>query len=468
MKWRILFRFLLIIILSVIIAFNINIFIVYRFLFTTDNTEDEWSQLGSFSLSFDQYIYEAEGIPTVTEEGIEELSLKDAWIQILDEEGYEVFSWNKPKQALEHYTPSEMVYYNIYSGAIDNYTTFAGTAEINNYSWSYIIGFPIGKIAKYNFIYSPANIRSYILEVLIYLFIVPIIVLIVMGYVFGRNITNPLIEIVNGIGILSKGNYDIRYTEKGLYKEVYRSLNNLSHILKRNEIERKDMEKMREEWIQNLSHDLKTPLASIKGYGELMADEEYVLSQDEIREYSNIIKEKAVYMEKLIEDLKLTHVLKKGLIPLRLEENNLIELIREITIDLLNNPHYQDRIINFNPRQEKIILEFDKSLLQRAFTNIIYNSIVHNEEDTQITITMDRKDKIYICIEDNGKGISKEDLENLFNKYYRGTNTGESHKGSGLGMAIAKQIIEVHGGQIEVKSSLGVGTKITIIFDCKA
>lgn len=464
MKWKILLRFLLIIVLSVIIAININIFIVYRFFFTDHDSGREWSQLGKFSLSFNQYILEEGGSPKVTEEGIEQLKQRGAWIQILDKEGYEVFSWNKPEQALEHYTPSQMVYYNIYSGAIDDYTTFAGTAEINNYSWSYIIGFPIERIAKYLFIYSPASIKTIILEVLVYLFIVPIIVLIVMGYAFGRNLTNPLIEIINGIGILSQGNYGVRYNEKGLYKEVYKSLNNLSDTLKRNELERKDMEKMREEWIQNLSHDLKTPLASIKGYGELMADEEYLLSQEEIREYSRIIKDKAEYMEELIEDLKFTHVLKKGLIPIRLKENNLTELIREITIDLLNNPHYQDRSISFNPKVEKILFEFDKALLQRAFTNLIYNSLVHNDEDTHISITMEKKDKIYVYIEDNGKGIAKEDLKNLFKKYYRGTNTGESHKGSGLGMAIAKQIIEVHGGQIEVESKLGKGTKISVIF----
>lgn len=116
---------------------------------------------------------------------------------------------------------------------------------------------------------------------------------------------------------------------------------------------------------------------------------------------------------------------------------------------------------------KKIIFKFDKLFLQRAFINLIYNSLVHNDENTRISITIDKKDKIFIYIEDNGKGISKEDLKNLFKKYYRGTNTGESHKGSGLGMAIAKQIIEVHRGQIEVESSLGVGTKITVIFDCE-
>lgn len=464
MKWKILIRFLLIIILSVIIAFHINMLIVYQYFFSDNKENSGWSKLGEFSLNFYQYIIEKEGKPIVTEEGIKELKLRNAWIQILDEEGYEVFSWNKPGDALEHYAPSEMVYYNIYTGAIYNYTTFAGTAEMNNYKWSYIIGFPMDKIAKYSIIYSPANMKIKILKVLVYLFVVPIIVLIVMGYVFGRNLAKPIIEIVEGISLLSKGEYNRKYTEKGLYKEVYSSLNNLTNILQRNEIERKNIEKMREEWIQNLSHDLKTPLASIKGYGELMADEEYILSQDEIKEYSRIIKGKAEYMEKLLGDLKLTEVLKKGRFPLNRQEGDLIELIREIAIDVLNNPRYQNRTINFNAKKERIIFEFDKSLLQRAFANLIYNSIVHNDADTEITITLDETDKIYIAIVDDGKGISKEDLDNLFKKYYRGTNTGESHKGSGLGMAIAKQIIEVHEGEIKVESTLGVGTKITITF----
>lgn len=463
MKRKILLRFLLIIVLSVIIILNISMFVQYKFLVENRNDE-KWNQLKYFTLDFHQYIIQKDGKLTLTKDGIEELNLRNAWIQVLDEEGYEVYNWKKPKKALDHYAPSQMVYYNIYSGVIDNYTIYSGTAKINNYRWSYIIGFPIEKVAKYMIEFSPEKLRTNIFKVLIYLLIIPIVVFIITGYIFGRNIANPLIGIIKGIGQLSKGKYDKKYDEKGLYKEVYSSLNNLSSTLKSNEVERQNIEKMREEWIQNLSHDLKTPLASIKGYGELIADEEYVLTAEEIKKYSHIIQEKAQYMEKLLEDLKLTQVLKRGLIPINSKDQDLIEVLRDITIDVLNNPNYQKREIQFNSNKEQIIFSFDKSLLQRAFTNLIYNAIVHNDENAEISINIDKRDKIYVEIDDNGKGISKKDLDNLFERYYRGTNTGESHKGSGLGMNIAKQIIEIHGGTINVESTLGVGTKITVVF----
>ncbi|MBM7869761.1 signal transduction histidine kinase [Clostridium pascui] len=463
MKRKILLRFLLIIVLSVIIILNISMFVQYKFLVESQNGDEKWSYVKNFSLNFQQYIVQKDGKPIVTEAGIRELHIRSAWIQILDEEGYEVYNLRKPKEALSHYAPSQMVYYNIYSGAIKDYTIYSGTAKINNYRWSYIIGFPMNKVAKYIFEFSPEKIKTNIFKALICLLIVPIMVFIVTGYIFGRNIANPIIHIIKGIGQLSKGEYDKKYAEKGLYKEVYSSFNNLSSILKTNEVERGNIEKMREEWIQNLSHDLKTPLASIKGYGELIADEEYALTAGEIKKYSHIIQEKAQYMEKLLEDLKLTQVLKRGLIPINSKDKDLVELLRDITIDVLNNPQYQKREIQFNSNKEQIIFSFDKSLLQRAFTNLIYNAIVHNDENARIIINIDKRDKIYVEIEDNGRGISKEDLDNLFERYYRGTSTGESHKGSGLGMNIAKQIIEVHGGTINVESTLAVGTKITVV-----
>ena len=74
------------------------------------------------------------------------------------------------------------------------------------------------------------------------------------------------------------------------------------------------------------------------------------------------------------------------------------------------------------------------------------------------------RNEFQIFIEDNGVGIAEEELENLFTRYYRGTNTGETHKGSGLGLAISKQVVEVHGGAIFVQSHLGKGTRIMIVF----
>lgn len=464
MKWKVLLRFLLFLILSAVLIFTINLFVAYRFLnVQKEDSQENWSGLNSFTLDFRQYVVVAEGKPQITSEGREQLALRQGWIQILDEEGYEVFQWNKPPEAPEHYAPSEMVFYNIYTGALGNYTTFAGTAQIDGYQWSYIIGFPMENVAKYTFIYSPHILRINLIEGLVCIFIVPIVVFLVMGYLFGRSVANPVIHILGAIQQLDQGRYDNKYREKGLYKDVYRSLNHLAYTLKKSEVERQKMEQMREEWIQNLSHDLKTPLASVKGYG-LLADAEYALTAEEVKKYARIIVQKAQYLEELLEDLKLTQAIKRGLIPLNCEKKDLVELLRDITIDVLNNPKYQHRKIWFNPQQEQIIFSFDATLLRRAFTNLIYNAVVHNHEDTEISITIEQKEKIVVEIADNGRGIPPQDLANLFARYYRGTNTGESHKGSGLGLNIAKQIIEVHGGEIKAESTLGVGTKITVIF----
>ena len=459
MKWRILLRYLSILILSVVIVFIINIYLAYIF---TD--QGPWSTATEFTLDFQQYIFTEGGRPAVSQAGIDALESYRAWIQILNEEGYEVYSWNKPEEALEHYTPSEMVFYNIYTGAIEDYTTFSGTAVIDGYKWSYIIGFPMEWVAKYNYVYSPDNLKSYLLLMLATFIIVPIIVFIVMGYIFGRSLTNPVMQIIEGIQQLARGEYDRRWPEKGLYHEVYGSLNNLAKTLKTNEAERQNIEKMREESMQNLSHDLKTPLASIKGYGELLTDEHYQFTEQEMKSYANIITQKAQYMEELLEDLKLTQVLKRGLIPLNRKNEDLVSLLRDITIDILNNPHYENRKIFFTPQQEHIVFPLDKSLMQRAFANLIHNAVVHNHEDTEIHISIKKTDRIYVKIQDNGKGIAQDELDNSFDRYYRGTNTDENHQGSGLGLAIAKQIIEIHGGTIEVESTLDVGTLVTVTF----
>jgi len=459
MKWRILVRYLAILILSVVIVFIINLYLAFKF---TD--QGPWSKISSFSLDFQQYIITEEEGPAVSPDGIKALNSYQAWIQILNQEGYEVFSYNKPADAQDHYSPSEMVFYNIYTGAIKDYTTFSGTAEVGGNAWSYIIGVPMQKVAKYSFVYSPELLQSYLVLMLASFLVVPVIVFIVMGYIFGRSLTNPVLQIIEGIQLLARGEYDRQWPEKGLYNEVYRSMNHLAKTLKKNETERQKIEQMREEWIHNLSHDLKTPLASIKGYGELLTDEDYQFTGQEVKSYASIIQRKAEYMEELLEDLKLTQVLKRGLIPLNRQNQDLVALLRDITIDVLNNPYYENRKIVFTPEQEPIVFLFDKTLMQRALTNLIYNAIVHNNEDTEIYISIKKSDHIQITIQDNGQGISQDELDNLFERYYRGTNTNAHHQGSGLGLAIARQVIETHGGTIKVTSTLGAGTLVTVMF----
>ena len=219
---------------------------------------------------------------------------------------------------------------------------------------------------------------------------------------------------------------------------------------------------MREEWLANITHDIKTPLASIQGYAEIISDKDYEFTRDEMQEYTEIIYSKSKYIRELVDELNLSTRLKNNALSLNKQNTNLVALLRNVVIDILNDSRYENRNIEFNSNIDVIEKEVDVMLLKRALTNLIFNAVVHNNESVQVKVEIKKIDKINISIKDNGNGINTKDLKHIFDRYYRGTNTGEVHKGSGLGMAISKEIINNHGGEIQINSKLGCGTEILI------
>ncbi|MNO54597.1 Alkaline phosphatase synthesis sensor protein PhoR [compost metagenome] len=220
---------------------------------------------------------------------------------------------------------------------------------------------------------------------------------------------------------------------------------------------------MREEWISNVSHDMKTPLASIQGYAEFINDSATDLTAQELQDYTSIIKSKSMYMKDLLDDLNLTMRLRNHQLTLQFEEVNLVQFLREMTIELLNDPTFGERQIEFEANVVKAMHEVDKKLLKRAILNFIYNALVHNDENVVVKIQVETTQlHTRISISDNGHGIPAKDLEQVFERYYRGTNTTSAH-GTGLGMAIARDIILAHEGELDLKSDENIGTTITIL-----
>lgn len=160
-------------------------------------------------------------------------------------------------------------------------------------------------------------------------------------------------------------------------------------------------EKLREEWIANITHDLKTPLSPIKGYAELISDPDSETEPDEIRKYGGIILKNTAYAEELINDLKLTYQLKNEMLPLNKSRQNIIRFAKELVIDLLNNPEYESRDISFYSPVENAEFFFDRVLLKRALNNLLTNALVHNNKDTKVTVSIKMGDKIQINIQIN-------------------------------------------------------------------
>lgn len=249
-----------------------------------------------------------------------------------------------------------------------------------------------------------------------------------------------------------------------LYKELFETLESVTLTLKKNEDQQQFIEKTREEWISSLSHDLKTPLSSIIGYVKMLQSD-YEWTKEEEQQFYSVMDEKSDYMMSLIEDLTLTYRLKNGQLPLYKDEVDVNEVIRRTVIQLVNRQDFKEYHFNFNTSEDSIFINLDLKWLQRILDNLLLNAIKHNPLGTTISVDVTRKqNEIIISIIDDGIGMDEETVQQLFNRYYRGTNTTEALEGTGLGMAIAKQLILLQSGTIEVNSQVGQGTRIHIVF----
>ncbi|MGR6341790.1 sensor histidine kinase [Priestia megaterium] len=468
MKWKLTGRYILSIVLVVILVVFINIFIMFALLiaqsiFNVRIFQGNETSPEHFARQFQDNINIKNNYVTITESGKKALIKKNAWIQILDENGMVIYNFRAPAEIKEKYTPSEIVQMYKYKEINADTTIFVGEKKKRANNYSYFIGIENPNLNRYFISYDNRDIYQ-VVKVVGIVLIIDIFIALLIGYFFSKRLTQPLQTLINGIKRLANKDYNVNYESKGIYKDVFNNVNFLSNQLIANEKERKKLEMMREDWIGNISHDIKTPLASIQGYAELIKDPDYHFSLEEIREYAEIIEQKSLYIKEVMEDLNLTTRLKNKALLLNKKTVNIVVLLRNIVIDILNDPTYSNRNILFHVNQEKIPAAVDEILFRRAINNLIYNAVVHNNENVQIDVIVEKKEQTHITIKDNGKGIEKKELDKIFDRYYRGTNTGGAHKGSGLGMAIAKGIIQEHNGELTINSEIGHGTTIDIKF----
>ena len=297
--------------------------------------------------------------------------------------------------------------------------------------------------------------------------------LIIAGWSLGR----PLYYIIGKIDRLAGGIYadpegDRKiYSSRNeklkrpyrLYKELIIQLHTLSHVLEHSKQERSRLDEMRMEWISGISHDLKTPLTYIKGYSSMMQSPQYDWTKEETMKSLMEIEQKANHMQELIGDLNLSFRLDEQQTPLKRERTDLVEFIRRIVADVSNDPRAARYCLTLETTEPYVEAAFDLKLLGRALHNLILNAILHNPEGTSVKVHIRRNTGgLQIVIADDGVGMSEEGVSRLFDKYYRGTSTDILSEGTGLGMAIARQLVLAHGGDIDAASRLNEGTIICV------
>ncbi|MEI7027421.1 sensor histidine kinase [Paenibacillus sp. y28] len=295
------------------------------------------------------------------------------------------------------------------------------------------------------------------------------------GYRYGQ----PLLLFAAWFERMGKGQYREALTDKDrkkvyrkngairlryrLYKEVIAGFYHMAERLDASEQERVRLEKTREEWMTGISHDLRTPLSTIHGYGHLLESSDFEWTDAELKEMGRTIREKGDYMLELLQDFSLTFQLKNKDVPFELTPTELNELVRRTVLRYVNDATLQHVTFSFAGEKASIMVHVNTKWLQRLLDNLITNAIKHNPPGTQITVTTKKTAQhAFILVEDNGVGMDEHTRRNLFERYYRGTNTEQGTDGAGLGMSIAKSIAVAHQGDIEVTSREGAGTTITL------
>ena len=411
-----------------------------------------------FTDNFSIWMKNDEGTLQIEDIGLERLDEYDLWLQVIDETGQEVFSHNKPENFPAKYTASELMAFST-SDYEDGNTVFVSSFEENGQTWNYLIGFPYD-VGKYMLYYNGEVIGR----------LKPVFTLSLFGVIFAGSalfliygiwLTRQTGKIAKGIGNISRRVYNT-IPEKGTFGSIYMALNKMDEEIRHSDQIKEETDRVRREWITNITHDLKTPLSPVKGYAELLADGTDIDTKT-AQEYGTIILKNVDYAEKLMNDLKLTYQLESGAFPFRPQPVRLVRYLKELVIDIANDPAFSDRDIEFACDLPEFTVSIDPDLFHRAISNLVINALVHNPPTTKVIVSVLKENQnIFISVRDNGIGISEAEQAELFNRYYRGTNTKEKTEGSGLGLAIAKQIIVLHGGEIAVKSKIGEGTEFSI------
>ncbi len=268
-----------------------------------------------------------------------------------------------------------------------------------------------------------------------------------------QKMLKPIQKLTEATKKVASGDFSIKL-ETNRDDEIGDLTNNFNKMVK----DLGSLEGLQKEFIDNVSHEIKTPISSIKGFSELLRDGN--LSQEEKNEYVNIIEEESDRLLNLSTNmLKLSKLQNQSRITNK-EQINIAEQIRK-AISLLE-PKWKEKEIVFNISIEEKYFYGDEDLLFQVWVNLIENAIKFSKQNGKINVELKEKEKwIEIKIKDNGIGMDEEEKKKIFTRFYQ-IDKSHSAKGSGLGLAIVKRIVELSRGIIEVESQKNVGTTITV------
>ena len=280
---------------------------------------------------------------------------------------------------------------------------------------------------------------------------------IMLSYHNAHRLIDPFVEINHIVRCYSRGDFSRRINIKGHDEaaQLGRSFNEMAEQIK-------DLDNTRRSFVANVSHELRSPLTSMKGFLEAMQDG--TIPPESYPEYIGVVLGETRRMASMVNDLLDLSRIESGMIELHYETFDINELVRRtlITFEARLTERQMEMEVRF--AQEQCFVYADSAQIGQVLRNLIDNAIKYSEPGQLICVsTYSVRREVYVSVKDNGVGIPQEDIPHVFDRFYKveKAHTPSPTVGSGLGLSIVKRIIEQHGQTITVRSSRGRGTQFT-------
>jgi two-component system, OmpR family, phosphate regulon sensor histidine kinase PhoR len=286
------------------------------------------------------------------------------------------------------------------------------------------------------------------------------------GSLFGRVARRRHIDMwkamIDAMKQIAKGNFNVNLKVResdakgpNRYGELVETINEMASELQQ-------LERMRQEFISNVSHELQSPLTSIRGFAKVLHQEN--LSPNERLHYLDIIENESMRLSKLSENLLKLTALESEHPTFDPVTYRLDRQLRNIV--LACEPHWIGKEMTMDVSLDEVMVHADEDLMSQVWVNVIHNGIKFTPQGGRMGVSLEQHgDSAVVMIRDSGIGIAKEDKARIFERFYKADpSRNRSAGGSGLGLSIVKKIVEMHHGVIDVESVRGEGTTFTVQF----
>lgn len=307
-----------------------------------------------------------------------------------------------------------------------------------------------------DFSISERTLSAVWMEIALVLLVAVLFSVIAVYYTTSRMI-RPFSEINAIVQRYSKGDFNIRIPVKGTDEatQLAVSFNNMADQLR-------DLEATRRDFVSNVSHELRSPLTSMRGFLEAMQDG--TIPRSEYDKYIDVVLSETRRMTTMVNDLLDLARIESGRTALKLEIFDINELIRRTLITFEARIYDQRMEVEVKFAQEQYFVEADSAQISQVLRNIIDNAIKYSPAGGRLRIaTYALRREVYVSIQDSGQGIPEEDVPHVFERFYKveKAHTPTKQGGTGLGLSIVKRIIDQHGQTITLKSTRGKGSNFT-------